>query len=105
MFLRQISTADRLVVTNHYYSFGATITGTDVSGFITAIKSARTKGWGTGLDWGSPFACNLVFYAGTNQLASLPTENGVFNLDGVEYSDSSGVLEAFCKKVAGHRTR
>ncbi|HEY5233651.1 MAG TPA: hypothetical protein VIK35_08970 [Verrucomicrobiae bacterium] len=102
---RQISSADRLVVTNRYYAFGATITGTNVSCLITVIKSARTKRWGTDMDWGDPFVCNLVFYAGTNQLASIPAVYGVFNLDGVEYSDVSGVLEAFCKNVAGDRTR
>ncbi|HZL14005.1 MAG TPA: hypothetical protein VFC85_07655 [Verrucomicrobiae bacterium] len=104
-FSRQISSADRLLVTNHYYAFGATVTGTNVSNLITAIKLARTKRWGTDLDWGDPFVCNLVFYAGTNQLASIPTVYGVFNLDGVEYSDVSGVLNAFCKNVAGDRTR
>lgn len=57
------------------------------------------------MDWESPFVCNLEFYAGTNLLASVPTVYGVFNLDGVEYYDGSGVLQAFCKKVAGGRTR
>lgn len=104
-FSRQLSSADRLVITNRYYAIGATITGTNVSSVITAIKSSRTKKWGAGLDWGNPFVCNLEFYAGTNHLASIPTEYGVFNLDGVEYSDGSGVLESFSKKVARDRTR
>lgn len=104
-FSQQLSPADRLVVTNRYYAFGATITGADVSSLVTAIKSSKTKKRGTGLDWGSPFVCNLEFYAGTNHLASVPTEYGVFNLDGVEYSDGSGVLEALFKKITGDRTQ
>jgi hypothetical protein len=104
-FEQQLSSTDRLVVTNRYYAFGATITGTNVSSIITAIKSSKTKKWGTDLDWGSPLVCDLEFYAGTNRLAIIPTEHGVFHLDGVEYFDSSEVLEAFCKKVAGDKMR
>ena len=57
------------------------------------------------MDWGSPSVCNLEFYAGTNHLVSVPAEHGVFKLDGVEYYDSSGVLEALCGKVIGDRSR
>ncbi len=95
---RQLSSADRLVVTNRHYAFGATITGTNVNSLVTAIKLSKTKKWGTRLDWENPFVCNLEFYAGTNHLASIPIEYGVFKLDGVEYSDGSGVLEALYKK-------
>jgi hypothetical protein len=104
-FVRQLSSADRLVVTNRYYAFGAATTGTNVSSLIAAIKSSKTKKWGSNLDWEEPFVCDLEFYAGTNRLASIPTVYGVFNLDGVEYYDGSGVLEAFCTNVAGYRTR
>jgi hypothetical protein len=102
---RQLSSADQVVVTNRYYAFRATTTGTDVSSLITAIKSSKPKRWGSDEDWEEPFVCNLEFYAGTNLLVSVPTVYGVFNLDGIEYFDRSGVLEKFCIKVAGDRTR
>jgi hypothetical protein len=104
-FSQLLSSADQLVVTNRYYAFGATITGTNVNSLITAIKSAKMKKWGADMDWGSPSVCNLEFYAGTNCLTSIPLDYGVFKLDGVEYSDGSGVLESFFKKVAEDETR
>jgi hypothetical protein len=103
---QRLSTADRVVVENtNATAFSRTVTGVDVSNLITAIKSSKTKKWGTGMDWESPFVCDLEFYAGTNHLASIPTVYGVFNLDGVEYYDGSRVLETFCTNVAGYRTR
>jgi hypothetical protein len=100
-FVQRLSSTERLVVTNRYYAFGATITGTNVNSLIIAIKSSKAKKWGAGMDWGSPSVCNLEFYAGTNHLISIPAEHGVFKLDGVEYNDGSGVLEAFCRKATG----
>lgn len=104
-FVEQLSSADRLIVTNRYDALGTTITGTNISSFITAIKSSKTKKWGTDMDWGNPRVCNLEFYAGTNHLADIPTEYGVFRIDGVEYYDSSKVLETFCRKVTEDRMR
>lgn len=100
-FVQQLSSTDQLVVTNRYYAFGTTIAGTNVNNLVTAIKSSKTKKWGASMDWGSPSVCNLEFYAGTNHLISIPAEHGVFKLDGVEYNDGSGVLEAFCRKATG----
>jgi hypothetical protein len=102
---QQMSSADLIVITNRAYAVGATITGTNLSSLITAIKSSKAKKLGAGLDWGSPSVCTLEFYAGTNHLTSFPTEHGVFNLDGVEYFDSLGVLEAFCRNIAGDNSR
>ena len=102
---QQVSSADRLVVTNSYYVSAAIITGTNLTRVVTAIKSSKTKKWGTDMAWEDPFACNLEFYAGTNHLASIPADRGVFRLDGVEYSDGSGVLEVLCGKVIGGKSR
>ena len=97
-FVQQVSSTDRLVVTNRYYAFGATITGTNLNSLITAINLSKTKTWGANMDWGNPSVCNLEFYAGTNHLASIPADHGVFKLDGVEYYDGSGVSGGALRK-------
>lgn len=56
------------------------------------------------MDWEDPFVCKLEFYVGTNHVAGVPADRGVFNLDGVEYYDGSGIMEALCKKVTENRT-
>ena len=104
-FSQQLSAADRLVVTNRYFTFGETIAGADVSSVAAAIKSAMKKTWGTGMDWSSPRVWDIEFDAGTNRLAVIPVCWGVFRLDGIEYNDGSGVLEAFWNKLEADRTR
>ena len=103
-FSQQLSTADRLEVTNRYYAFGETLTGADVRSLTIAIESARKKTWGANMDWMSPRNWDVEFYAGTNHLAGLPICYGAFKIEGVEYSDSTGVVEDFWKKLEGLRT-
>jgi len=103
-FLPQLSTADRLEVTNRYYAFGTTITGTDVRSLTTALTSAKKKTWGAGMDWTSPQSWDIEVYAGTNRLAGFPVCYGVFKIGGVEYSDGSGAAVVFWKKLETMRT-
>jgi hypothetical protein len=98
-FSQQLSSADRLEVTNRQSAFGKTITGADVSSLTTAVKSAKKKTWGSGMDWMSPRSWEVAFFAGTNRLAVIPVCYGVFKLESVEYSDGTGVVEAFWKKL------
>ena len=104
-FSQQLSTADRLEVTNRYFAFGTTITGVDVSSLTMAVKSAKKKTWGQPMDWGSPFVWDVEFYAGTNHLAGIPICYGIFKLEGVEYIDGTGVVEEFSKKLEKDRMR
>ena len=104
-FSQQLSTADRLEVTNRYFAFGTTITGADVSSLTTAVKSATKKTAGTNLDWMSPSSWEVVFYAGTNRLADIPICHGIFKLEGVEYNDGTGFAEQFWKKLEEDRIR
>ena len=104
-FSQQLSAADRLVVTNRYFSFGEIITGADVSSVTAAIKAARKKTWGANMDWSSDRVWDMEIDAGTNRLAVIPVCWGVFRLDGIEYNDGSGVLEAFWNKLEADRTR
>jgi hypothetical protein len=98
-FSRRLSSADRLEVTNRHYAFGKTITGADISSLTTAIKSAKKKTWGARMDWNSPRSWEVEFFAGTNRLAVIPVCYGVFKLESAEYSDGSGLVKAFWKKL------
>ncbi len=55
------------------------------------------------MDWMSPRSWDVKFYAGTNRLADIPVCYGVFRLEGVEYNDSTGVVEKFWKKLEEDR--
>jgi hypothetical protein len=98
-FSRQISSADRLEVTNRHYALGKTITGADVRRLTTAMQSAKKKTWGARMDWNSPRSWDVEFFAGTNRLAVIPLCYGVFKLERAEYSDGTGFVEAFGKKL------
>ena len=102
-FFQRLSTADRLVATNHYSGFGCTISGAEVTNLIEKIKSARKKTYGTDLDWKSPHVWDLKFYSGTNLLADVPISYEVFKLEEVEYFDSTETVETFWKKLEEKR--
>jgi hypothetical protein len=102
---QHFSTADHIEATNRYFAFGATITGAGVSSLTAAVKSARKKITGTGLDWRDPRCWDVEFYSGTNHLGGFPTFSGIFKLEGVEYRDGTGVMEEFWKKLEKDRTR
>src|SRR5437588_10745343 len=102
---QRLSTADRLEVTNRYYGLGRTIAGSEVNNIAKAIGSARKKNWGAPLDWANPRVWDVEFCAGTRHLAAIPIDYGIFKLEGVEYSDATGVVEAFWKKLEDHSTR
>lgn len=102
---QQISKADHIEVTNRYSAFGATITGADVSTLTAAVKSAAKKTAGANLDWMNPRCWDVEFYTGTNRLGGFPIFYGIFKLEGVEYGDGSGVVEAFWKKLEKGRTQ
>jgi hypothetical protein len=98
-FSQRLSTADRLVATNHHSGFGCTIAGTEVSNLAEKIKSARKKTYGANLDWTSFHVWSLKFYSGTNLLADVPMGYGELKLEGVEYVDGTGTIETFWENV------
>jgi hypothetical protein len=102
---QELSTADRLEVTNRGYGFGSTIAGAEVNDLAKAVTSAKRKTSGADLDWMSARIWNVEFCAGTNHLAAIPISCGVFKLQGVEYSDGTGVVEALWRKLEEHRIR
>jgi hypothetical protein len=104
---QRIAEADHIVATNRNgIVFSCTKSGADVSGLATAVKSGTKKTWGTGLDWKSPFVWDVEFYTGTNALVVMHLlKHGFFQLEGVEYIDSTGGVEAFWKKLEDDRTR
>jgi hypothetical protein len=104
-FSKRLPTADRVVVTNRFSALGSTITGAEVSNLAKAAKSATRKTWGANMNWTDPNVWDAEFYAGTNELAVIPIVHGVFKLKDVEYSDGTGVVEAFWKKLEEGRMR
>lgn len=76
-----------------------------MSNLAKAAKSAIKKTWGANLNWTDPNVWDAEFYAGTNELAVIQIAYGVFKLKDVEYSDGTGVVEAFWKKLEEARMR
>jgi hypothetical protein len=99
-FSQQLSTADRLEVTNRYYLFGTTISGADVSSLTKAIKSARNKTLGADADcdW------DAKFYAGTNYLAVIHLNRDVIMVEDVQYHDGTGFVMTFWQKLVKEAT-
>jgi hypothetical protein len=102
---QRIAEADHVVVTNHYRAFGSAMSGAEISSLAKAVASAKKKTVGADFDWMSPRVWDIEFYTGTNHLAVVPVCYGIFQLEGVEYADSTGVIEAFWKKLDEDRAR
>ena len=98
-FSRLLSSADRIEVTNHWYAFGSSITGAELTGIAQAVASGKKNTFGPPYDWKSPRIWQVEFYRGTNHLAVIRTGYGVFEAAGVEYRDGTGTLLASWKKL------
>ena len=96
---QRIAETDHVIVTNHYRAAGSAMTGAAISNLAKAVASANKKTVGADLDWTSPRVWDVELYAGTNQFALVRVCYGIFQLEGVEYSDSTGVIETFWKKL------
>jgi hypothetical protein len=104
-FSQRLPTADHVFVTNRFYALGSTITGAEVGNLAKAAKSARKKTWGANMDWTVHNVWDAEFYARTNELVVIPIIYDVFKLKDVEYSDGTGVVGAFWKKLEEGRMR
>jgi hypothetical protein len=104
-FSQPLLTADHVVLTNPFYALGSTITAAEVSNLAKAAKSAIKKTWGANMDWTAHDVWDAEFYAGTNELAVIPIVYDVFKLKDVEYSDGTGFVGKFWKKLEEIRMR
>jgi hypothetical protein len=104
---QRIAEADHVVATNRNgVVFNCTISGVTVSNLAVAVASSIKPNGLADDDYKNPFVWDVAFYAGTNSLAVVHLLNhGFFQLDGVEYVDSSGIAEAFWKKLEEDRLR
>ena len=100
-FCQRLSTADHIVVTNRFRAFGTVISGAEVSSLGKAVATASKKltGASTFCDW------DVDFFAGTNHLAGIRLHDSTIMVEGVEYSDGTGVVEAFWEKLERDRER
>jgi hypothetical protein len=90
-FVQRISDADRVILTNIYAGdpFGIEVTNVDPQKIIAAISSAQRNA----TVMASP-NLRLEFFKGSNLLGTVNMCVNCFGVDGVQYVDSSGVLEA-----------
>lgn len=88
---RQIAGADHIVATNHGTSAVLSLSGKEFEKFAQAVVSAKRyrKYYGDIFDW------EVRFYAGTNFITAVQLQDRVFRIDGTQYSDETGVLQAF----------
>ena len=96
---QRIAEADQVIVTNRYRAIGQTISREEADSLVKSIASAKKKTSGTDLDWASERVWDVDFYAGTNRMASIPVYYGIFQLEGVEYADSTGSLQKIWMKL------
>jgi hypothetical protein len=94
-FTHQISQADRVIVTNRYRPVNFTVTGDEFRGVSTAVTNAtHDKNCYTAIfDW------DVQFYAGTNLLTVIHLQDRAFWAGSNQYSDSSGVLKQFYRRL------
>jgi hypothetical protein len=88
-FVQRLAAADRVVATNAAQAFGIEVTSVKPKQIVTAISSARKNA--TAL--ASP-DLRLEFFKGSNLLETVDLCVNCFGINGVQYVDSSGVLEA-----------
>ena len=94
-FARQISFADRIVVTNRYGATTFAITGEEVGRIGKAVASAKRdkNSYQAIFDW------DVQFYADTNLLTVIRLQDAAFLAGGTQYSDDTGVLKAFYHRL------
>ena len=91
-----ISTADRVVVvTNRYHTLELTVSRDEAGGLSRAVAQSKQDR----LPASAIFDRDLEFCAGTNILAVIHLQGQVFMLGDTEYSDDTGVLAAFYRKL------
>jgi hypothetical protein len=90
-FVQRISDADRVILTNIYAGdpFGIEVTNIEPKKIVAAISSAQINRSVKA----SP-NLRLEFFKGSNFLGTVNMCVNSFGVDGVQYVDSSGVLEA-----------
>lgn len=92
-FARQIRTADHIIVTDRLNREPAlTIPGEDAKAFVRALASARRwRNVPRGYDV-PPFDQTLAFFAGTNALGAIRSNDEFVDFDGRMYHDDSKVM-------------
>jgi len=98
-FQKQVTLADRIVVTNRYRPVTMTVTGSDFQDVSRAVINAtEAKGYVimATFDW------DIQFYAGSNFITVIHLQDRSFLVGTNQYSDSSGVLKQFWQ-VLEHR--
>jgi hypothetical protein len=90
-FVQRISEADRVVLTNLYAGdpFGMEVTNIEPKKIVAAISSAQENA----KVLASP-NLRLEFFKGSNLLGTVTMCVNAFGIDGVQYVDSSGILES-----------
>ena len=94
-FARQVSLADRIIVTNRHRPVTMTLTGRDLVDVSTAVTNAieDANNYSAVFDW------DIQFYAGSNFLTVLHLQDRTFWAGSNQYSDSSGALKRFWQSL------
>jgi hypothetical protein len=98
---QRLAQADRIVATNIQFASSLTITGDEVGRVSRAVASANpdSNTYGGYWDW------NVQFYQGTNCVAAIDLMDRTFWSAGKQYTDGTGVLEAFYKRLSEEAER
>ena len=94
-FSQRVVTADRIVVTNRFRTFGTTITGAEVSQVTKAVAFAKQNR----LPAAAVYDWDVAFYAGTNYLSAIHLQGSGFLIGDAEYTDHTEVLNKFWEKL------